>query len=76
VYPPDDVIIFNAPYFNEYYYHIPKNDKTNLTLLNEKVPSDLSPTGPLAKVKSIFPRFNLIFQREKARRYLSWLFSG
>jgi hypothetical protein len=65
VYQPDEVIIFNAPYFNEYYYHIPKKDKFNLTLLNKKGLSDLSPTESLAKVKSIVETQSDIFTISK-----------
>jgi hypothetical protein len=53
IYPMEDIMIFEAYYFHEYYFHVLNKDNTNLTLLSKKGLSELSPQEPLSKVKSV-----------------------
>lgn len=53
IYPMEDIMLFDANYFHEYYFHVLIKDNMNLTLLSKKGLSELSHQDSLSKVKSI-----------------------
>jgi len=67
LYSTDDVVLFEQPSLNEYYLHVPKKGKQNLTSFSDIDLSNLSEEKGLLKVENTEKKFKGIQETAKKR---------